>query len=61
MKPTLQRNQFGVTVGGPFIKNKLFFFADYEGFRQLQRYLNFDSIPTRTIAREFCRCPWSTR
>src|SRR5579884_843115 len=45
-KPTLQRNQFGLTIGGPFIKNKLFFFADYEGFRQLQRYLNFDSIPS---------------
>jgi len=45
-KPTLQRNQFGFTAGGPFIKNKLFFFADYEGYRQLQRYLNFDSIPT---------------
>ncbi len=47
-KPTLQRNQFGFTVGGPIIKNKLFFFADYEGYRQLQRYLNFDSIPTLT-------------
>ncbi|MBV9405672.1 MAG: TonB-dependent receptor, partial [Acidobacteriaceae bacterium] len=45
-KPTLQRNQFGFTIGGPFIKNKLFFFADYEGYRQLQRYLNFDSLPT---------------
>ncbi len=45
-KPTLQRNQFGATIGGPIIKNKLFFFADYEGFRQLQRYLNFDSIPS---------------
>ena len=46
VKPTLQRNQFGATIGGPLIKNKLFFFADYEGQRQLQRYLNFDSLPT---------------
>ncbi len=45
VKPPLQRNQFGVTIGGPFIKNKLFFFADYEGLRQLQHYFNFDSIP----------------
>jgi hypothetical protein len=45
VKPPLQRNQFGVTIGGPLIKNKLFFFADYEGLRQLQHYFNFDSIP----------------
>ena len=45
VKPTLQRNQFGATIGGPIVKNKLFFFGDYEGFRQLQRYLNFDSHP----------------
>lgn len=43
-KPTLQRNQFGLDIGGPFIKNHLFWFADYEGYRQLARYLNFDSI-----------------
>ena len=48
IKPTLQRNQFGFAVGGPIIKNKLFFFADYEGYRQLQRYLNFDSLPDAT-------------
>ena len=47
-KPTLQRNQFGITFSGPIIKNKLFFFVDYEGQRQLQRYLNFDSIPDAT-------------
>jgi hypothetical protein len=48
VKPTLQRNQFGTTIGGPLIKNKLFFFGDYEGYRQLQRYLNFDSLPNLT-------------
>jgi len=48
VKPSLQRNQFGTTIGGPIVKNRLFFFADYEGFRQLQHYLNFDSIPSMT-------------
>jgi hypothetical protein len=45
-KPALHRNQFGATIGGPFIKNKLFFFADYEGFRQTQGYLNYYSVPS---------------
>ena len=44
-KPPLQRNQFGASIGGPFIKNRLFFFGDYEGYRQLQHNPNFDSIP----------------
>ncbi|HLJ26278.1 MAG TPA: carboxypeptidase regulatory-like domain-containing protein [Candidatus Angelobacter sp.] len=32
----LQRNQYGGTVGGPVIKNKLFFFIAYQGQRQSQ-------------------------
>jgi len=32
-KPTLRWNMFGGTIGGPIVKNKLFFFFDYQGQR----------------------------
>jgi len=31
--PQDQRNQFGGTLGGPIVKNRTFFFADYQGTR----------------------------
>jgi Carboxypeptidase regulatory-like domain/TonB-dependent Receptor Plug Domain/TonB dependent receptor-like, beta-barrel len=32
---TLNENMFGGTLGGPIMKDKLFFFGSYQGFRQL--------------------------
>jgi hypothetical protein len=35
-KPELRQNQFGGSVGGPLIRRRTYFFADYEGFRLVQ-------------------------
>ncbi len=32
--PQFQRNEFGVAVGGPIRKDKIFLFGNYEGYRQ---------------------------
>ncbi len=45
-KPTLIQNQFGAAFGGPILKNKMFVFADYEGFRRVSRTVTFATLPT---------------
>jgi Carboxypeptidase regulatory-like domain/TonB dependent receptor len=45
-KGALRQNQFGVTAGGPVIKNKIFFFADYEGLRRVQGTILTGTVPT---------------
>ena len=42
----LRQNQYGASLGAPFIHNKLFYFADYEGYRQVLGVTNTASVPT---------------
>jgi len=44
-KPVLVKNQFGASFGGPIWKDKVFFFADYEGNRQVQGQYAAVTVP----------------
>jgi hypothetical protein len=43
--PIFQRNQFGGSLGGPLVKNKLLLFGNYEGFRQNLGLSNVTLVP----------------
>ena len=43
------QNQFGFDIGGPILKDKLFFFANYEGYRQNQQVLINQETPTAAM------------
>jgi Carboxypeptidase regulatory-like domain/TonB dependent receptor len=45
-KGELRQNQFGATLGGPVIKNKVFFFGDFELLRRIQGTILTGSVPT---------------
>jgi len=47
VKPTSNRNQFGGNFGGPILRDKAFFFLDYEGLRAITKPLYVLTLPTQ--------------
>jgi len=44
--PPFKRNQFGGAIGGPIVKSRTFFFADYEGIRQAKGITALTEVPS---------------
>jgi hypothetical protein len=47
--PNATYKAFGAQVGGPIIKDKLFFFGDYQGVRQINGITNLLTVPTAEV------------
>jgi hypothetical protein len=48
-KPQLAQNQFGASFGGKIIPNRVFFFANYEGYRRRQEVQRLGTVPLSAV------------
>ena len=48
-KPDFSQHQFGATFGGPIIKDRTFFFADYQGYRVTSGQTLLSTVPTEAM------------
>jgi hypothetical protein len=49
-KAAYQQNQFGASIGGPFKKNKMFFFGDFEGLHRVEGSVSTGAVPSNLMA-----------
>ncbi|MBI4474448.1 MAG: TonB-dependent receptor, partial [Acidobacteria bacterium] len=54
-RPTINRNQYGASLGGPIIKDRTFFFATIEWQRQRQGVIQNRQVYTETMRRGIFR------
>ncbi|ADV84139.1 TonB-dependent receptor [Terriglobus saanensis] len=45
-KPEYRRNLYGATFGGPILRDRLFFFSDYQGVKQRIGVTRISTVPT---------------
>jgi hypothetical protein len=48
-KPPFKLNQYGASLGGPVIRNRTFFFANYEGYREVFGDTQVVTVPVAQI------------
>ena len=59
-QPVHQQQQFGGSVGGPILHDRLFYFFTYDGFRKVNPIFYTSSISAATLATYTCPAPITT-